>query len=151
MSILCISHNIFLTKEQRYDLYKGNIIEVVGVSVPVWFHNRKETNEPAVEIFCKYILKCENKHFHKNIEITNEGYEITLLRENFTTNIQNKIKKYFKLKQNNYTPSAKSLLDIKDGGSEWLNFQIYETTDLINILHSIEIQKIENLLNSLVC
>lgn len=149
-SILCISHNIFLTKDQRYDLYKGKTLEVIGVSVPVWFYNKKETNEPASEVFCKYILKSENKHFQKNIEITKEGYEITLFKESFTTNIQNKIKKYFKL-NNNLTPSSKSLLDIKDGGSEWLYFQIYEATDLINILHSVEIQKIENLTNSLVC
>lgn len=151
MSILCISHNIFLEKEQRYSLYKGNTIEVVGVSVPVWLHNKRETSEPGVEVFCKYILKCENKQFQKNIEIIDEGYEITLFKESFSTNVQNKIKKYFKIKNNNYIPSAKSLLDIKDGGSEWLNFQIYESNDLLNILHSIEIQKIENLLTSLVC
>jgi hypothetical protein len=148
-SILCTSHNIFLTKEQIYNLYRGDKIEVVGVSVPVWFYNRKETNEPAPEIFCKYLLKCENKNFQKNIDITKDGYEITLFKESFSNKLQNKIKKYFKIKNNEY-PSVKSLLDIKDGGSEWLSFKVYESSEYINITHSIEIQRIENLINSLI-
>jgi hypothetical protein len=148
-SLLCVSHNIFLTKEQRYSLYEGNNIEVVGVSVPVWFYNKNETNEPAIEVFCKYFLKCENKSFQKNIEISEEGYEIKLYKNNIFNGVSNKIKKYFKIKENNM-PTAKSLLDIKDGGSEWLDFKVYDSTEYINIIHSIEIQKIENLFKSLV-
>lgn len=150
--ILCVSHNIFLTRDQIYDLYNQKTpIEVVGVSTPVWYYNKKETSEPAREVFCKYVIKCENKNFQKNIEILPEGYEITLFKESLSSKVQTKIKKYFKIKSpNKNTPSIKSLLDIKDGGSEWLSFKSYESSEFINITHSVEIQKIDNLLNSLI-
>lgn len=52
--ILFINHNIFLTREQRYDLVNRNSIEVVGVSMPVWTDEYGKSTEPAEEIFCKY-------------------------------------------------------------------------------------------------
>jgi hypothetical protein len=145
-SVLCISHNIFLTKEERYGLYENSSIQVIGVSIPVWY-NRNETTEPAIEVFCKYHLKCDNKHFQKNVEINDDGYEIKLFKNSIFGGLSNKIKKYFKIRENAYIPNAKSLLDVKDGGSEWCSFKSYDSYH--NIIHSIEIQKIENLTNSL--
>lgn len=144
--VLCISHNIFLTKEERYLLYEKGSIEVIGVSIPMWF-NRNENTEPSLEVFCKYFLKCNN-NLQKNIEITKEGYEIKLFKTNIFSEMSNKIKKYFKVRDKSYIPSAKSLLDIKDGGVEWVNFKSYDYSS--NIIHSVEIQKIENLINSLI-
>lgn len=146
-SVLCISHNIFLNREERYSLYEDGFIETIGVSVPVWF-NKNEATEPALEVFCKYFLKCDNKNFQKNIEIVDEGYEVKLFKNNVFNGMSNKIKKYFKTRDNTYAPNAKSLLDIKDGGSEWCSFKSYDST--FNIIHSVEIQKIENLLDSLI-
>ena len=145
-SVLCVSHNIFLTKEERYRLYESGNIEVVGVSIPVWF-NKNETTEPAIEVFCKYYFQCNNKNFQKNIEIADDGYEINLFKNNIFNGMSNKIKKYFKMRENAYIPNAKSLLDVRDGGSEWCNFKSYDSH--YNIIHSIEIQKIENLTKSL--
>ncbi|NIQ13767.1 MAG: hypothetical protein GTO02_04995, partial [Candidatus Dadabacteria bacterium] len=45
---LVISHNLFLTKEQRYKWHDGEDLEVVGVSVPVWL-DEKKSSEPATE------------------------------------------------------------------------------------------------------
>ena len=148
-SLLCVSHNIFLDRDQRYAIYEGNEIEVVGVSVPVWIE-KGETNEPASEVFCKYSIKCDNRSFQKNIEILEDGYEIRIFKNNIFDGLSNKIKKYFKSKDTSHIPTAKSLLDIKDGGSEWINFKSYEMHENYTLVHSVEIQKIENLLNSLV-
>lgn len=145
-SILCVSHNVFLTKEQRYDLYEGKQIDVVGVSVPVWFYDKSETSEPAVEVFCKYIISSDNKK-SKGIDVTDDGYRIYLFND--TGVLPTKIKKFFK-KKKDHIPCSKLLLDVKDGGAEWINFKVYEVSDYINIIHSVEIQKIENLTDSLI-
>jgi hypothetical protein len=56
MLTLTVSHNIFLTKKQRYELsVVESTLEVIGISFPVWFYKGK-TSEPAKEVFCKYIL-----------------------------------------------------------------------------------------------
>jgi len=147
-SILCVSHNVFLTREQRYDIYEGKQIEVVGVSVPVWFYDKSETSEPAIEVFCKYIIANDDKNQSKGIDVTDDGYKIYMAGEGDNI-LSTKIIKFFK-KKKDYIPCSKLLLDIKDGGAEWINFKVYEISDYINIIHSIEIQKIENLNESLI-
>ena len=142
-SILCVSHNIFLTRDQRYDIYKGERVEVIGVSVPVWFHNKVEVSEPASEIFCKYIIANDDQS--KGIDITEEGYEIYLSSGEGS---MSKIKKFFK--KRDYIPFSKLLIDVKDGGAEWINFKVYDVLDEITTIHSIEIQKIETLNESLI-
>jgi hypothetical protein len=144
-SILCVSHNIFLTREQRYDIYEGKQVEVVGVSVPVWFYNKNETSEPATEVFCKYVIANDNKNQPKGIEITEEGYEIYLASGEGG---MSKIKKFFK--KRDYIPFSKLLLDVKDGGAEWINFKVYDILEDYSVIHSIEIQKIETLNESLI-
>ena len=144
-SILCVSHNIFLTRDQRYDIYKGEKVEVVGVSVPVWFYNKSEVSEPASEIFCKYIIANDDINQSKVIDIVEEGYEIYLSGGEGS---MSKIKKFFK--KRDYIPFSKLLIDIKDGGAEWINFKVYDVSDKVTIIHSIEIQKIETLNKSLI-
>ena len=146
-SILCVSHNVFLTKEQRYDIYEGKQVEVVGVSVPVWFYDKSETSEPAIEVFCKYTIVSDNKNQSKGIDVIDDGYKIYLSNDKDNI-LPTKIKKFFKKKD--YIPCSKLLLDVKDGGAEWINFKVYEISDYVNIIHSIEIQKIENLTDSLI-
>ena len=53
MATLTVSHYIYLSREQRYELNDGKDIEIVGICVPVWFQ-KGNTSEPAQEIFCKY-------------------------------------------------------------------------------------------------
>lgn len=72
---LTIQHYIYLTQAQRHALHEGIQLVVVGVSIPVWFLNRK-TSEPAKEVFCKYYLK--NSREEQPIRIMPDGYEITL-------------------------------------------------------------------------
>lgn len=144
---LSISHNIFLTRDQRYDLNNKKTVTVVGVSLPVWFHGEK-TSEPGKEVFCKYRIS-SHKHVYKNIRPYEQGYEIFLSDEYEEKDlIPLKIKKFF-YKSNTNVACCKSLLDISDRGSEWLYFRAYDRK-YFNIIHSVEIQKIENLLESLV-
>ena len=55
MLTLVISHNINLSREERYNLHQGKPVTTVGVSVPVWFE-KGNTSEPAQEVFVLYRL-----------------------------------------------------------------------------------------------
>lgn len=145
--LICISHNIFLTREERYSLYEQGSIKVVGVSIPVWFYDKSRTSEPAKEIFCEYSISCEKKQT-SSINVLKEGYEIIIGKNpDFNFYVPSKLKKFFF--KNEYFPCAKYLLDIKDGGSEWLGFKVHDQKENMDIIHSIEIQKMESLLDSL--
>lgn len=76
MLVLSILHSIFL-KEQEIEKLKQNVnVEVVGVSLPIWYTNNK-TSEPAEEVFCKYTIK-NQKNKEQNIKFKNNGYVIYL-------------------------------------------------------------------------
>lgn len=132
---LTVSHNIFLDRKQRYDLFNGEPLDVVGVSVPVWYFQGK-TSEPGNEVFCKYkLIPCEYNIFVKH---NNEGYEIYLP------------KKYFNPEENTDNPlTLKNILDFKDGGTEWIAFKQYgkakRNKKSVNIVNFVEIKTIEDL------
>lgn len=98
--ILTVAHNIYLTRDQRYELKEpGTCLQTEGVSVPVWIKDGR-SNEPAEEIFCRYRLcHTTEKAEEKPIKFLNDGYEIQL-----STNMQ------------------KNLLDVRDGGCNCLVF-----------------------------
>jgi hypothetical protein len=73
--VLSISHNIFLTEKQRAQIDAREVVEAVGVSVPVWFF-KGSTSEPASEVFCKYILTNIEEDYP--IQATENGYKINL-------------------------------------------------------------------------
>lgn len=133
---LNISHNIFLTKEQRYSFQiENNELEVVGISVPVWFFHGK-TSEPAKEVFCKYKLKiCETT---KAIVKTNEGYLINLPKNLDNLNI----------------PISTMLLDFKDGGRESVLYKEYSKMKKKSInysaIHTVEIYDLEKLTKTII-
>ena len=129
------SHNIFLNRRQRYDLFNGKEIEVVGVNVPVW-HYQGKTSEPGNEVFCKYkLLPCEHKIFVKH---NNCGYEIYLPKKSFNP------------EENRNNPlTLKNILDHKDGGVEWIAFRQFgkakHNKKPVNIINFVEIKTIEEL------
>lgn len=160
MITLAISHNIFLTRQQRYDLYNKQVIETIGVSVPVWFANGT-TSEPANEVFCKY--KLINNTEQTGIEFVKRGYDICLpqIETNYkliepTTDEWLKMTDIEKEKwfQETQKPlNCKNLLDLCDGGSEYLYYRTHQKKIIKNmethVVHFIEIKTIESLLNSL--
>jgi len=129
MITLIISHSIYLSKQERYDLaLEKKPIDIIGVSLPVWF-KKGSTSEPAEEIFCHYRLTNQNPDYA--IKSLNDGYQINI------PNIPGE------------NLSAKNLLDIKDDGCAWLAFKQYNKVrrDRRNyaVLHCVEIKPIETL------
>jgi hypothetical protein len=156
---LAICHNIFLTKPQRYILHGGGEVAVIGVSVPVW-HHAGTTSEPAVEVFCRYILrnKPEGVFIQHNSELG--GYDINLppCRQKIFSDLPKNV--WIPLSQKQQTvlltddaPCLDGLLDIKDGGMEWLAFRqftkINKNGKTLNVVHFVEIKKLEDLIQTL--
>jgi hypothetical protein len=127
MDKLIISHRLFLLPEEKKILQtKGTFIETVGACCPVWANSDK-TSEPAYEIFVKYrVISGEGEMFKSE-----DGFNIYLPKQSHRNN----------------------LLNIKDGGSDWLSLI---ATSIINIndkkypvYHQIVISGIETLERSI--
>lgn len=159
MLSLSISHNIHLSKKQRYDLHDGIDLNIIGICVPVWIDN-KSTSEPTKEVFCNYCIK--NTKEEIAIKILNDGFEITLpFRSSSEIDIsdneflyflkKNKLENLYKNKNNE--SSSKNLLDICDGGSKFLTYGELNTVllndETINIFHNVIISSVEDLLLTL--
>ena len=137
MSTLTISHYIYLTREQRYQLHSGTPLDVVGISVPVWF-DKGNTSEPAREVFCNY--KLTNEPMSKAIVPFEEGYSINLPQKNKEAIA--------------YQPeTSERLLDIKDGGVEGIEFRqnnkVHQGDKKFNIVHFVDIKSDELLKDTL--
>jgi len=136
---LTIYHNICLDKKQRYKIgeWIDTEVAVTGVSVPVWCQSESaslrdgvETDEPGKEIFCRYIITNKKSDDDRVVDILKDGYRIFL-----TTN---------RLKR--------KLLDVKDGGAEYLSFT-YNTYSKVNnreypTVHFVTIQDVSALSTS---
>lgn len=140
MATLTISHYVYLTKEQRYALHAGQEVEVVGVSVPVWFQ-KGTTSEPARELFCKY--KLTNEKVNKVISQMEEGYVINLPQKTEATTDETPIS----------SGQSDRLLDITDKGAEFLDFRQYNKVRQehreFNVVHFVEIKRLETLMETL--
>jgi hypothetical protein len=158
---LTISHCIYLTKEQRYDLIKRKEIEVIGVSIPVWFCKGK-TSEPAMEIFNKYIIT--NDPDDSPIESYAKGYKINLpqLPKDFHPIDRPSLENWEKMtamdrdrwnKENPIPPSADDLMDAEKGGVGALYFKrhskLKDAGKKISLIHIVEIKSLKILLESL--
>lgn len=153
MLTLAVSHNVFLSKEQREELINGKTVECTGVSVPVWFH-KGTTSEPAVEIFSKYSLTNVKQSYP--VSTTKQGYKINLPQipedyeelEEWPEMTENE-----RLLWDTLNKKPESAEDLKDGGNEYLKFKTFDIIKKdkwkINVIHYIEIQKEEVLENSL--
>jgi hypothetical protein len=129
---LTINHNIYVSREQSYLLHQGKEITTIGASVPVWFYN-KVSSEPAIEVFCKYYIKNPKKEIP--IKILEDGYEINLPFEEKSIDSKE--------------ISSKSLLDICDGGSEFLNYRelnkVLVKDKTLSIMHYVTINRLEKI------
>lgn len=162
MLSLSIQHNIHLTREQRYSLHDGKDVETIGWCIPIWTMG-KITSEPGKEVFCRYILK--NPKQELPISILKDGYEIVVpYREGTKLNISDE--EWRDLQKNdpaklhemykNLLPEVSSLrlLDIEDGGNGGSLFYREQNNlpyddDVLNVMHYVNIDTIETLMNSL--
>ena len=136
MITLTVSHNIFLSKEQRYALSDpGFVLETVGVSVPVWFYEGK-TSEPAKEVFCKYI-----------ISITDDNLAIRSNADGYTINLPVTL-------ENAAGLVADMLKDPGDGCRGMLQYKEYSTSKYkstkFRVIHTVEIYDMDALSESIV-
>ena len=159
---LAVVHNIHLTREERYTLASGTSIQVVGAQVPVW-HSRGITSEPAVEVFCRYVLH-NSPDRDEEIDQNSWGYEFNIPQPSdkypprpqlsdeewlamSSKDIEKFNSKYPKI------PTATSLLDGSEGGSKRISFNQKGRTEAngvpINVLHYVRIEPIEDLVESL--
>lgn len=159
---LALMHHIHLSREQRYSLHSGEPVEVVGVVVPVW-HMKGSSSEPAVEVFCRYVLY-NNPEWGNDIKQHPMGYEFNLpqpeevepfpelsdddWRKLSTDAIESLWRKH------KASPSSESLLDLGDRGCRRIAFNQYGLASVhgnrINMTHFVRIDPIEDLVESLV-
>ena len=144
MATLTISHYIYLTKEQRYALHERKPIEVIGISIPVWF-NKGNTSEPAKEVFCKYQIT--NDSINRILLQTDEGYNVNIPQNVEVHNENNE-----PLTATHFSTSEQ-LLDLSDGGVEYLEFKQYTKLNKkmhkFNVVHFFDIKSDSKLLGSL--
>lgn len=120
---LTVSHYIYLSRDQRYALHNGESLEIVGISVPVWFM-KGNTSEPAKEVFCKY--KITNQPGNRIINLTEDGYCVNLPQKVLKENSSEEANQAVNLRM------SEKLLDIKDGGSERFEFRQYNNLDKLH-------------------
>lgn len=159
MLTLVNSHNIALSKEQRYKLHAGETIQAIGVSIPVWFE-KGNTSEPANEVFVQYKLSNQTQDFQ--IKTITTGYEINLPQPNpeleqQLAEIDEKILATLGIQKE--TPNSQKLLDYEDGGNKGMYFRQFSRSNLIidgkktntplSIIHSVEIHAIDDLIETL--
>ena len=157
MATLTISHYLYLDRDQRYGLHKGESVEVVGIAVPVWF-KKGSTSEPAPELFCKY--KLVNNKTGANIVRSTQGYTITMPHieligdekkkedPEFDKMYDDVLKAYQKK-----VGTSDRLLDVEDGGVESVEFRFYHKVEidkkLHHVIHFVEIKPIDILVDTL--
>lgn len=162
MLTLSLSHSIFLTLGQRYDLIDSRPIELIGSNVPVWFFHGS-TSEPGTEVFCKYLLRNEKeKDFYINFDGKEFEINVPNIPKDFKMAKRISDEEWRKLSRKqldelySLTRTPASVLDLQSesvGGSGYLYFKYFDKMKLngrfTSIVHHVEINTMQNLLNSL--
>lgn len=124
-----ISHNLFLSSEERKSLQNEKEVMTVGICVPV-FVTGQDTSEPAKEIFCSYRV-IPNKQ-DRLIYPVEHGWALALSKE-----------------------YVRSLSDIKDGGCEFLSLarhdRITTSEAIFPVIHQIVVSGTSSLEQSVYC
>jgi len=159
---LSVSHHIYLTEAERYALHHGSELNVVGVSIPVWFY-KGSTSEPAVELFCDYTLT-NVPNETSVIKTTNEnGYYVNLPQipkeykpqkrisdEDWRNLPPHRIEDYYK--KNKRPLSSARLLNPVEGGGRYLAWRqndiVKKDKKILNIQNFVQIKDISELKDS---
>jgi len=163
---LLISHNVFLTNNQINELIEKNITKCLGVSLPVWVNSKNaKTTEPASEIFCEYEIVNENEKDEHDIKITKNGYKIFISKSSWkppkpmidTSEMSQEERSYYERKRERWWKTNPEQMDIDSiKKSNYFRAQIKKLDQefsklnaIVDVQHSIEIKKIECLIDSL--
>lgn len=159
MLVLSILHNIFLSKEEVDSLFEKEEIETIGVSVPVWYFEGN-TSEPAEEVFCKYKLILGDEK--QSISIMKNGYCINL--PNLPEDYQEKRlteKQLIKMSEDDVekwkeeNPAYINVKELLKEDKQEIVFKHFlkkkYNKRMTNLIHTVEIAKLEKLVGSLTC
>ena len=159
---LFITHNVFLSRKERYQLADGETIETIGVSLPVWITQQTgKTSEPASEVFCNYqLINGEEWQFPK-YDYKLKGYKIHLPQDvpeperpsDDEWRLMNAEEQELWYQMYMPPPSIKRLKDESDGGCRYLRFDEHEKikrkSGQLTVVHLIQLKTIEELEESL--
>jgi len=132
---LYIGHDIFLNRKQRYNLYNGKKVKVIGINTCCWMPQKLD----CTEFFSEYVL-IPKKRSECKIKNNKKGYIVYINNPNMLS-----ILDFLYKKEDKSSICAKNLIDIVDGGKEWLFLKQEVTQINYNIVHTVEIKKIEDL------
>lgn len=136
---LFLNHSIFLTREQRYDLYAGAKLKVLGSCIEVTNINNDKEHKIPKEIFLEYEIDTEQAD--DKVQIAGNHYKIHVPIKYIVSDLEeNK-----KLNEDSYeTVYSEDILDTDDGGREEYFFKfrkiyIIKNRRVISV-HSVEIR-----------
>jgi hypothetical protein len=141
---LFLSHQIFVTKEQRYELYQGEKVETVGSFIETTNINNVQDFFPK-EIFARYII--DSLISDEHITSTADGYKIHMPVKFLYSDAD------LENVDLDSTVFIEDILDNEDGGREeiffkWRKILISEKNKKYIIMHSVSIRDIEVLRSS---
>lgn len=154
---LIVSHTIFLNKEEIERLFSGLSVRTIGCSVPVWFQ-KGTTSEPAEEVFAQYYIstkksKLEAKTFDAwykiNIPKLTADYEPPERIPDDLWREMPIIEREIWYDNNTKPISVDDLMDAPLGGN-YLKFKHLEKLEYTTIVHFVEINTVERLMESLI-
>lgn len=159
---LIISHSITLTRDERYSIHEGNIVQTIGISIPYWKLQNKEINSTK-EIFCRYSISYTGKNQPIRAMDDATGYIIylpfrdkkgdldSISNEDWRKMSNSELEMWYA--NNKAEITSKVLLDAKDGGSEGIVYRessrLLVDSQIVNVRHYISIKDESFLLNSL--
>lgn len=131
---LALSHSIFLTEEQRYDLFHGSKIKTIGILTQIDFVKNYK-NHINQEVFCKYIIDCDAET--PSIQAFAEHYEIHIPMEYDAET--------FFASKNFDVVYIHDILNRKDGGKEFIFFEksFKNKKNNFDSYHKVEIKDIK--------
>lgn len=148
MLVLSILHSIFLSEEEALRLINGEEVQVVGVSLPVWY-SKGNTSEPAEEVFCKYVLT--NKPEYIPVKTENDGYLVNIPSITEQPKDWEKMPEHQKIEWT--SKNVEGLLPKSKNGNEYMHFKefnkIKKKGKFSTIVHVFEIKYMKSLIESL--
>jgi hypothetical protein len=144
---LFLNHLIFLSREQRYDLYSGAKLKVLGTCIEITnINNDKEYKLPK-EIFLEYEIDTEQ--VEDKVQISGNYYKIHVPIKYMISDLEDNKK----IEETSYeTVYSEDILDNDDGGKEEYFFRFKKIYVIGNkrviSVHSVEIRDITVFENS---
>lgn len=134
--VFITNHQIYLTENQRYDLYACIAVKTTGIMTQAQIQKNLNAKD-IIEIFCKYEIDCNNSE--EAIEIVNNTIKIHIPAHDSLFNI---IDEYELLSdKQEHIMDINDLLNAEEGGKESLFYETvaHDVKNKIKSYHKIQI------------